>query len=119
MLAAVCSRRLCDENTQLSVGTINHMSSGKAWAIYISLRVAFFAVPFGLLLWLGSIAWMPWWLALIVATLIGAALSSLFLNTARSDAARTIADWRERRHTKDDLEEDAVIESKPTTHASE
>lgn len=88
------------------------MSSGRAWAIFIAARLAFFAVPFALLLWLGSVAWMPWWLALIIATLIGAALSSLFLTQARSEAARTIADWRARRHTKDDLEEDEAIESK-------
>lgn len=85
------------------------MSSAKAWAVFITLRVAFFAVPFALLLWLGQVVWMPWWLALIVATLIGAALSSLFLSETRSQAARTIADWREQRHTKDDREEDAFI----------
>lgn len=85
------------------------MTAGKAWAIFIIARLAFFAVPFALLLWLGSVVWMPWWLALIIATLIGAAMSSLFLSSARSEAARTIADWRNRKHTQDALEEDAAI----------
>lgn len=82
------------------------MSSGKAWAVFITLRVAFFAVPFALLLWLGTVAWMPWWLALIVATLVGAALSSLFLNEARSEAARTIGEWRDRKRGHDEIAED-------------
>lgn len=88
------------------------MSAGKAWAVFIVLRLVFFAVPFAALLWLGTVAWMPWWMALIIATLIGAALSSLFLTQARSEAARTIAQWRDRKHTKDDLEEDEVIGAK-------
>ena len=90
------------------------MSSGKAWAIFITARLVFFAVPFALLLWLGSVVWMPWWLALVIATLVGAALSSLFLSEARSEAARTIVQWRNREHTKDDVEEDDVIASKNT-----
>jgi hypothetical protein len=90
------------------------MSSGKAWAIFITARLVFLAVPFALLLWLGSVVWMPWWLALVIATLVGAALSSLFLSEARSEAARTIVQWRNREHTKDDVEEDDVIASKNT-----
>lgn len=99
-------------DAQIRAATIGTMSAGKAWAIFISARLAFFAVPFGLLLWLGSVVWMPWWLALAIATLIGAALSSLFLSSARSEAGRTIADWRNRKHTQDALEEDGFIEAK-------
>jgi hypothetical protein len=43
------------------------MSGGKAWAIYILLRLGFFLVPFALLVWLGTAMWFPIWLAAMLS----------------------------------------------------
>ena len=83
------------------------MTTGKAWTVYIVLRVLFFAVPFALLFWIG---W-PWWLALVVATLIALALSVIFLSKQRGTASASIYDWRMRDRTKDDIDEDHMLDS--------
>lgn len=84
------------------------VSTGKAWVVYIVLRVLFFAVPFTVLF---AIGW-PWWLALVIATLIALALSVIFLSKQRDTASSSIYAWRMRDRTTDDIDEDAVLDSK-------
>lgn len=92
---------------QLASVDFTLVNTGKAWTIYIVLRVLFFAVPFALLFWIG---W-PWWLALAVATLIALALSVIFLSKQRGTASASIYGWRMRDRTKDDIDEDAALDS--------
>ena len=83
------------------------MNTGKSWALYIVLRIVFFAVPFTVLL---LINW-PWWLALLTSTLIALALSVIFLSKQRSEASTSIYEWRNRERTADDIVEDAAFDS--------
>ena len=105
--------------SQLGVASIEGMSGGKAWAIYILLRLGFFLVPFALLVWLGTMMWFPIWLAAIFAALIGLSLSMLVLNKPRSEASETIYDWRERRRSADDIAEDDIVEARNASAGSE
>lgn len=97
--------------SQLGVATMLTMRAGKVWAMYIVLRLLFFIVPFVLLVWLGTVVWMPIWLAAIVAALIGFSLSLLLLSTPRDRASTTLYDWRQRHRTQDEIEEDDLIEA--------
>ena len=83
------------------------MNTGKSWALYIVLRIVFFAVPFAVLL---LVNW-PWWLALLIATLIALALSVIFLSKQRSEASTSIYEWRNRDRTADDIAEDEIAEA--------
>lgn len=96
--------------TQLASVCCVLVSTGKAWAIYIVLRVLFFAVPFTVLF---AIGW-PWWLALAVATLIALALSVIFLSKQRDEASTSIYEWRMRDRTADDIDEDAALDATAT-----
>jgi hypothetical protein len=91
------------------------VNSRSAWLSYSLLRIAFFAVPFGVLY---AIGW-TWWLALIVATLISVALSVLILHKQRSRASESIYTWRTRAHTADDIAEDAVLDAIPDSSVGE
>lgn len=82
------------------------VNTGKSWALYIVLRIVFFAVPFAVLL---LINW-PWWLALLISTLIALALSVIFLSRQRSEASTSIYEWRNRERTADDIAEDAIAD---------
>lgn len=83
------------------------MNTGKAWAVYIVLRIVFFAAPFAVFMLIG---W-PWWLALAVATLIALSLSVIFLSKQRSAASTSIYEWRGRDRTSDDIAEDEALEN--------
>lgn len=93
-------------STQLASVHSLLVNTGKSWALYIVLRIVFFAVPFGVLL---LINW-PWWLALLVATLIALALSVIFLSKQRGEASTSIYEWRNRDRTADDIVEDELVE---------
>lgn len=71
------------------------------------LRLVFFAVPFALLFWIG---W-PWWLALIVAALVGVSLSVIFLSKQRTTASSSIYEWRMQKRTSDDIAEDEATDA--------
>jgi hypothetical protein len=90
-----------------------------AWIVYVVLRLVFFAVPFAVLYLIG---W-PWWLALVVATLIALSLSVIFLSRQRGTASTSIYDWRNRDRTADDIVEDEALDSisgpSPETEPSE
>lgn len=91
---------------QRPLGRMVHVNSRSAWLTYSLLRIAFFAVPFGVLY---AIGW-AWWLALLVATLVAVALSVLVLHKQRSAASESIYEWRNRDRTADDIAEDAAID---------
>jgi len=91
------------------------MSTGKTWALYTLIRLAFFAVPFGLLAWLGTVVWLPLWLAALFAAIIGLALSLLVLSPQRDSASSSIYEWQQRKRTADEVEEDDAIESSTST----
>lgn len=83
------------------------VNTRRAWIVYTSLRLVFFAVPFAALYFIG---W-PWWLALIVAALVSLSLSVIFLSKPREAAASGIHEWRNRDRTHDDIAEDDVLDS--------
>lgn len=86
------------------------VSTRKAWLLYSTIRIGMFAVAFALLFWIGA----AWWLAAVLAGLISAALSVLFLDRFRSQAATGIQEWRDRDRTADDIVEDDSIEADPS-----
>ncbi|MEB4614651.1 DUF4229 domain-containing protein, partial [Leucobacter sp. M11] len=90
------------------------MSAGKNWAVYSILRVLFFLVPFGLILWLTlSMGLMPviaGSIAALLAAAIGLALSVLFLSKQRSEASASIVAWQQKKRTADDIVEDEAVE---------
>jgi hypothetical protein len=87
---------------------ILHVNSRSAWTIYIALRLTFFAVPFVLVTFV--LVW-PWWLAVIIATLVSLSLSMIFLTKPREVASESIYAWRMRDRTHDDIFEDDAIDS--------
>lgn len=99
-------RRHPGASHQLASLQYSLVNTGKSWALYIVLRIVFFAVPFAVLL---LINW-PWWLALIISTLIALALSVIFLSKQRSEASTSIYEWRNRDRTADDIAEDAIAD---------
>lgn len=86
------------------------MSTRSAWIVYSLSRLAFFAVPFAVLMLIG---W-KWWLSAIVATLVAVSLSVIFLSKPREAAAQSVYDWRNRDRTADDIAEDEAIEAGET-----
>ena len=99
-------RRHPGASLQLASLQYSLVNTGKSWALYIVLRIVFFAVPFAVLI---LINW-PWWLALIISTLIALALSVIFLSKQRSEASTSIYEWRNRDRTADDIAEDAIAD---------
>ena len=91
------------------------MNTGKAWIVYVLLRIVFFAVPFAVLFFIG---W-PWWLALAIASLIALALSVIFLSKQRSTASSSIYEWRMRERTADDIVEDDAVDAAAAAAAVE
>ncbi len=98
---------LPEGHLQLASVDSSIVNTGKAWAVYIVLRIVFFAVPFTVLFLIG---W-PWWLALAVSTLIALALSVIFLSKQRGEASTSIYEWRNRERTADDIVEDEALDS--------
>ena len=94
-----------------------------AWTIYVTLRLLFFVVPFGIIYWLGL--QMGFTLALsggvaaVLAALISVSLSVIFLSRPRAQAAQSIADWRNRDRTADDIEEDSMLDAEGEAPANE
>ena len=91
---------------QRPLGRMVHVNSRSAWLTYSLLRIAFFAVPFGVLY---AIGW-AWWPALLVATLVAVALSVLVLHKQRSAASASISACRNRDPTTDHIAGDAAID---------
>src|SRR5680860_1384397 len=62
------------------------MKAPPAWLSYSLLRVLMFAVPLGVLLALQ----IEWWVAALVAAVIGLCLSYIFLRKPRENVARDL-----------------------------
>ena len=85
------------------------MKAVPAWLSYSVIRVLMFAVPLGILLALQ----IEWWLAALLAAVIGLCLSFIFLRKPRERVARDIyaARHREDEPVHPDAEsEDAAID---------
>lgn len=91
------------------------MKSRNAWIVYTLLRLAFFVVPFALLMILLPLGGMGTWPTILisvgVAALISVSLSVIFLARPREAAAESIYEWRNRDRTADDVVEDEAIEA--------
>lgn len=95
------------------------MNAKQAWVWYTVLRLLFFAVPFGILVFLlpryltQGITWAILFAA-ICSALISLSLSVLFLAGLRERASEGLAQWRQKSRTSDDeFEDDAVDRSGP------
>lgn len=95
------------------------MTTRKAWLLYTFIRIGLFIAAY-------AIVWLlfgRWWIAVIVATLVSAAISVLALDKLRSQAALGFAEWRARDRTEDSIVEDEMIDQDPslleTNHAKD
>lgn len=77
--------------------------------LYVVLRIAFFAVPFGVLM-LMPIFQQLWWLAAIFAALIGLSLSIILLRKPLDDVTTGLAARREARLSATDRERERAEE---------
>lgn len=82
------------------------MSSSRRIVVYSILRVLLFAVPFVIFMILGI--W--WWVSAIVAAVIAACLSYLFLTRQRNEVATVVQSWGKgtSRDADNDLENAAL-----------
>lgn len=83
-----------------------------SWLTYTVLRLALFAIPLVVLLLLG----VRWWLACIVAALVGLCLSYLLLVKQRRAVASDLYEIRQGRQTPakrsaDEISEDSVVDN--------
>jgi len=85
------------------------MKSVPVWVYYSVLRVLMFAVPLGVLLSMQ----IKWWIAALVAALIGFCLSYIFLRKSRESMSRELYEARHRDKAPvatDDESEDAAVD---------
>lgn len=97
------------------------MNTRTAWIVYTLLRLAFFAIPFALILFLltagGFSQILSAIIAAVVAALIAVSLSVIFLSKQRAVASTSIYEWRNRSRTADDVAEDAALDHTPQPDA--
>ncbi len=74
------------------------VSPARPILLYSLLRVVLFAVPFVILMVLGI--W--WWVSAIVAAIIAACVSYLFLGRQRDAVSETVHGWRQHGTSRDD-----------------
>ncbi len=85
------------------------MKSVPVWVYYSVLRVLMFAVPLAILLAMQ----ITWWVAALVAALIGFCLSYILLSRSRETIARDLYAARHREKAPvaaDDASEDAAVD---------
>jgi len=73
-----------------------------AWLSYSLLRLAAFAVPLVILLWLG----LDPWIAAVVAAIIGVCVSYIFFASWRSQVSAEIYDARKHKKSASSVDED-------------
>lgn len=100
-------------DAQSPLGTIDVVTSRKAWWLYSLLRIGMFAAAFGVVWLLGARSW----LAVVLAAIIALALSLLLLNDLRQRASDGLHEWRTRERTEDDIVEDDLIDGTSTPEA--
>ncbi|WP_309710616.1 DUF4229 domain-containing protein [Pseudolysinimonas sp.] len=78
----------------------------RAWLLFSALRVLVFAVPFAILYALG----LEWWLAALIAAVVGFCLSYIFLRPLRDRVASQLAEARSAapKPTDDEAAEDTA-----------
>lgn len=86
------------------------VNSARPILFYSLLRVLLFAVPFVILMLLG--VW--WWVSAIVAAIVAACLSYLFLGRQRDAVSETVHGWRQgaTRRDSDNEVENAVLDDR-------
>lgn len=85
------------------------MSSTRRIVLYSIIRIALFAVPFILFMLLNI--W--WWLSAILAAIVAACLSYLFLGRQRNEVAEVVESWRHGDHRDDDNDvENAALDER-------
>lgn len=82
------------------------MSPARRIVVYSIVRVLLFAIPFTVLMLLE--VW--WWVSAILAAIVAACLSYLFLNRQRHEVAEVVESWRhgEHRDADNDIENEAL-----------
>jgi uncharacterized membrane protein len=77
----------------------------RAWVLFSAVRVLAFAVPFGILFALG----LEWWIAALVAAVVGFCVSYIFLRPLRDRVALQLAEARAAapKPTRDEEAEDS------------
>ncbi|HWH97803.1 MAG TPA: DUF4229 domain-containing protein [Pseudolysinimonas sp.] len=75
----------------------------RAWLVFSALRVLVFAVPFAILLAIG----LEWWIAALIAAVVGFCASYIFLRPLRDRVALQLAEVRTPKPSVDDEAEDA------------
>lgn len=87
------------------------MKTSRAWIIYTVVRLLAFAVPFVLIMLLLPTVQWNWLIAVVVASVIGFAVSLLFLRSERLAIGGAIMQQREGRVAGADAEaEDALLD---------
>jgi hypothetical protein len=88
------------------------------WLTYTLLRLALFVVPFVVLLMFN----ITWWIAVIIAALIGLSASYIFLARFRNQMSTAIHEAREKSRSgaksADEMHEDGVSSVPPATRPS-
>ena len=79
------------------------------FVLYAVLRLAFFLVPFGLMMLL-PVFWELWWLAAIFAALIGLSLSIIFLRKPLSEVSADLYTTRQAKRAKAERAQEDAIE---------
>lgn len=88
------------------------VTARKAWLLYSLIRLGLFAAAMVVLWLLLGNRWI--WLAAILAAIISASISIIWLDPLRQRAATSVQEWRDRKHTDDDVFEDTVVETDPS-----
>jgi hypothetical protein len=76
----------------------------KPWVAYSLIRIGIFAAVFALLM----LAAVPWWLAAVIAAVVGLSVSYIFFSRLRDAVARDLAE----RRTRPAADADAVAEDR-------
>jgi hypothetical protein len=93
---------------------------GRAWIIYSVLRLALFLVPFLILFGIGKAlpgTKLTWYVAALLAAVIGFALSMVVLRRQRDAVSIAVAEWREGKNIVpptngyDEDEEDRLVDT--------
>lgn len=105
-------RQIDSAGGRVSRSYTGRMESKRAWAVYTVIRVLAFALPFALVM-VALPTWQwNWLLGAILGSVVGLAVSYIFLRRQRDAIAGDLAAMKERRDTRMvlDKEEDAALD---------
>jgi Protein of unknown function (DUF4229) len=101
------------------------VKTGRAWLVYSVLRLALFLVPFLILFGIGKLlpgTKLTWYVAALLAAVIGFALSMVVLRRQRDAVSIAVSDWREGKNVPapangaDEDEEDRLVDDASVTN---